>query len=254
MKLYSVRAIVINSREMRDAHRILTLFSREKGKIRAVAHGVVKPTSRKRGAVQPFSYTDFLLRRGKEIDSVSQCEGREIFPALWTDLELMSYAGHASGLVNGLTAEEEPNEKVFDLLLHTLRALEKTSEVELLVRSFELKLASLLGYEPHLDECVNCGADVLCSGVFFSPASGGLVCPACSSGKEDIPCGRETVSVLKLLLNWEMAKIERLRVSGPARQQMGDILKRYMHWHMEKGSASLKFMEKLSCYRHNSYE
>lgn len=54
MKLYKVLAVVLNSREMRDAHRILTIFSKEQGKIKVVAHGVTKPTSRKRGRYSPF--------------------------------------------------------------------------------------------------------------------------------------------------------------------------------------------------------
>lgn len=250
MQLYRVQAIVINSYEMRDAHRVLTLYTREKGKVKAVAHGVVKPTSKKRGAVQPFCYTDFLLRRGRELDSVSQCEGREIFPALWGDLDLMSYAGHATGLVDRLTADGEPDEQVFSLLLGFLRILEKTKNPELLTRSFELHLVALLGYLPHLESCTNCGETNLGPNSYFSPEVGGLVCRTCRTpGMDGCFCGREAVSVMKALLVWELATVERIRVSGQAGAQIKLSMTEYVKWLTERRSGPLEFMEKVRDYK-----
>ncbi|MBF7082631.1 DNA repair protein RecO [Desulfallas sp. Bu1-1] len=245
MKLYRVRAVVLNSRQMRDAHRLLTLFSREKGKIKVVAHGAAKPTSRKRGAVQPFCHSELLLRRGRELDSVEQCEGLEIFPGLWEDLDRMSYAGHVVELVDGLTADGEPNQAVFELLLHTLKAMEGTADLELVARGFELRLLSLLGYQPYLDGCVNCGSGAINPVARFSPEAGGLVCPGCFSGTRGVPCGGETVSVMKLLPGWDPFKIDRLRVSQQARGEMKVIMREYLQWHMEGRPRSLQFMEQV---------
>ncbi|SFH12409.1 DNA replication and repair protein RecO [Desulfotomaculum arcticum] len=250
MQLYRVQAIVLNSYEMRDAHRVLTLYTREKGKVRAVAHGVAKPTSKKRGAVQPFCHTDFLLRRGRELDSVSQCEGREIFPALWADLDLMSYAGHATGLVDRLTADGEPDQHIFSLLLGILRVLEKTKKPELAIRSFELRLVSLLGYLPHLDSCTNCGETNLSPNSYFSPGAGGLVCRNCRTpGTADCFCGGEAVSVLKALLNWELVTVERIRITRQAGAQIKLIMTEYLKWLTERRSGPLEFMEKVRDYK-----
>ncbi len=249
MKLYRARAVVLNSREMRDAHRVLTLFSLEKGKIRAVAHGVDKPTSRKRGAVQPFSYSDFLLRRGRELDSISQCECLEVFPGLWSDLERMGYAAHVSELVDGLTADGEANRAVFELLLGTFRFLEKTPEPELAARGFELRLVSLLGYRPHLESCVNCGVKMAAPVSGFSAASGGLVCGDCSSGEAEVPCCGETVAVMKRLMEWDSAMLGRLRVSPRARGEMKKIMREYCQWLVEKRLRSLQFLDSICDYR-----
>jgi len=251
MSLYKVQAVVLNSYEMRDAHRVLVLYSREKGKVRAVAHGVVKPTSKKRGAVQPFCYTEFLLRHGSELDSVSQCEGREIYPALWADLELMSYAGHATGLVDRLTADGEPDENIFNLLLGLLRALENTKQPELVVRSFELQLVALLGYLPQLNGCTNCGETELGRGGYFSAAAGGLICPNCRTpGEAGYFCGREAVSVMKTLLAWELSAVERIRVTPQAGEQIKQSMTAYLNWLTEKRSGSLELIEKVREYKH----
>lgn len=130
MKLYKVDAIVLRAKEFGEGNKLLTLFSRQRGKIRVVAYGVSKPGSRKRGAVQPFCYSEFLIYKGKELDSINQCEGREIFPGLTRSLNILGYAGYLAELVDCLTMEGEPDEKLFSLLITTFRLL-STSELGL---------------------------------------------------------------------------------------------------------------------------
>lgn len=233
---------------MRDAHRILTIFSKEQGKIKVVAHGVTKPTSRKRGAVQSFSVTDFLLRRGRELDSISQCESREFFPGLWEDLDKMLYAGHIAELVDALTVDGDPHEAVFIHITKALRELDKTSDPELVVRWFELRLMALLGYLPGLNGCVNCGGELNGSTARFSTQAGGLVCSRCAAGAGGISCNKGTVAVMNTLLNWDIDKINRVRVAQPSRAQMKSIMREYLQWHMEKRSRSLQFMDKLNSF------
>ncbi len=248
MKLYKVLAVVLNSREMRDAHRILTLFSKEQGKIRVVAHGVTKPTRRKRGAVQPFSVADFLLRQGREVDSVSECEGREFFPGLLADFDKLLYAGHFAELVDALTMDGNPHESIFALIIKTLRELDKTADLELVARWFELRLIALLGYLPVLTGCVECGGKLNGPTVCFSAQAGGLVCSSCAVGVESISCKIGTVAVMRTLLCWDIDKINRLRVSQPARAQMYSIMREYLQWQMEKRSRSMQFMDKLNSF------
>src|SRR5665647_1950461 len=156
MKLYKADAVVLRSIECGNGDKLLVLFSREHGKIKVMAHGVAKPSSRKRGFVQLFTYTRFLLHRGRELDSVSQCEGIEMFSYIRDNLEQISYASYLAELVEALIPEGEQNEPLFLLLLETLRLMEE-GEAEMLTRSFEIKAAGLMGYRPVLEECAQCG-------------------------------------------------------------------------------------------------
>jgi DNA repair protein RecO (recombination protein O) len=248
MKLYKVLAVVLNSREIRDAHRVLTLFSKEQGKIQVVAHGVTKPTSRKRGAVQPFVVSEFMLRRGRSLDSVSQCEGREFFPGLWADLDKLLYSGHMAELVDALTVEGDPNEAVFAQIIKTFRELNKTVDPELISRWFELQLMALLGYLPCLNGCVDCGGELNGPTVRFSVQAGGLICSSCAVSEKYITCNRGTIAIMHTLLNWEVDKIDRLRVAQSSRAQMRSIMRAYIQWHMEKKTRSLQFMDKLNSF------
>ncbi len=247
MKLYKVDAIVLRSREMRDADRILTLLSRQKGKIKAVAHGVNKPSSRKRGAVQPFCYSSFLLYRGRELDSVNQCEGIEAFSGLRADLDRISYASYLAELTDYASMEDQINGEAFFLLLTILHLISRDgADVELLTRSFEIRLLDIAGLRPHLDNCVGCGVPVESETVGFSSSTGGVVCGRCSGIAGDVKFfPRGTVEILKLLLKWDLKKTERIKVSPRVRQQLRQIMQNYISYHLEKKLATALFLEKL---------
>lgn len=246
MKLYKVKAIVLKSREMREADRVLTIFSREQGKLRVVAHGVNKPTSRKRGSVQPFCCTDFLLHRGREIDSVSQCQVLEMFSPLREDLSRLTYASYLAELVDSLTGEGESNQAVYALLLTCFARLsEKGGDPELVARSFEARLAVLLGYGPRLDVCVNCQSEVN-GQVAFSSMLGGLICRSCREVCIDtVLLNRGSLEALKLLLDREPSIALRLRPSQEMRHQLRQVLQNYMQYHLERKSKSMKFLDRI---------
>lgn len=242
VKLYKADAIVLRSRDCGEGNKILGLYSREHGKLRVMAHGVAKPTSRKRGAVQLFSRTKFLIHRGRELDSVSQCEVVEMFPALREDLGSISRASYMAELVDAFTPEGEPNGPLFGLLLATLRLL-SLKDPDLLVRAFEIKAAGLLGYSPVLNACAGCGGELVQGPLSFSPAAGGVLCGACSLiAPEASPCNRGQVEVLKTLANWEPARLHQLKVPEATMQQLQKMLQNYIKYHLEGELKSAAFL------------
>lgn len=244
MKLYKTEAVVLRARDCGGGDKLLILYSREYGKLKVIAHGASKPSSRKRGAVQLFSYTNFLLHRGRELDSVSQCEGVEMFSFLRGDLEKISYASYLAELVDALTPEGEPNEPLFYLLLETIRLME-TDDAEILARSFEIKAAGFLGYRPVLEVCAQCRG-LLVGEPFFSPVQGGVLCETC--GRADpgaAPCSRGVVETLKIFLSWPPAKLRQLKIGNPARKQIRKLLYEYLKYHLEQDLKSVAFLNRL---------
>jgi DNA repair protein RecO (recombination protein O) len=121
MGIYKAEAIVLRSMVYKEADRILTLFTREEGKVSAIARGVRKTTSRLRGAVQLFSHTHLVLYSGRSLDTVSQGDAEEHFSYLEQDLERFSTASYCAELVDRLTQAREQQPKVFFLLLSAWR-------------------------------------------------------------------------------------------------------------------------------------
>ncbi|MBE3585557.1 DNA repair protein RecO [Desulfofundulus thermocisternus] len=245
MKFYKVSAVVLKSVSIREADQLLTLFTREKGKIRVMAYGSCKLTSRKRGAVQPFSHSRFLIRRGSGLDTVSQGELVEMFPQLRCRLDKLGCAVYLTAMVDDLTAEEEPGEEIFNLLLKTLRSL-VSGDGELLIRAFEVKLLSILGYRPCLERCVLCHVPVDGSRVVFHAGAGGILCPSCAGKETDgLTCSRGTVELLKLFLRWEPGRLNQLKAGQLVRRELKEVLHRHLEYHLGQRMKSMRFLELL---------
>jgi len=244
MKLYKIEAVVLRARDCGNADKLLILYSREQGKLKVMAHGAARPASRKRGSVQLFSHSRFLMSRGREIDSISQGEVIEMFSFLREDLEKIGYASYLAELVDTLTPEGEPNPALFELLLTSLHLL-VSGDIELLTRAFEMKAVALLGYRPLLEQCANCRGPAE-GRLFFSPAIGGVLCNSCRPAAPDaLPCNKGIVEVLKLLLRWPLARLRQLKVDRSGKNQIRNLLYEFIRYHVERELKSAAFLKRL---------
>lgn len=241
MRLYNIEAVVLRARDCGNADKLLILYSRERGKLKVMAHGASKPASRKRGSVQLFSHSRFLIRRGRELDSISQGEIIEMFSSLRNDLGKISLASYLAELVDALTPEQEPNTAFFELLITTLHLL-VSEDAELLVRAFEIKASTMFGYRPLLEQCTHCRGPLegqLC----FSPAAGGALCADCSPAYTDAqPCSRGVLELLKLLLRWHPARLRQLKIDRPDRNRIRFLLYGFIRYHLERDLKSAAFL------------
>ncbi len=245
MKLYKVDAIVLRSIDCGAADKLLILFSRDFGRIKVMAHGVAKPFSRKRGSVQPFTYSRFLIRRGRDLDSVSQCEGIEMFPFLRHDLKAIGYASYLSELVLSVTPEGEQNKPLFHLFLETMRLMGEGG-AEVLTRSFEIKVAVLMGYRPVLDACAHCG-EPLAGRPFFSAGAGGALCQACGAGDLQAACvSRGIVEILKALINRPQERLHQLKISAADKKLIKALLYEYLRYYLERDLKTASFLNRFT--------
>src|SRR6516165_2357752 len=142
--------------DLGEADRIVTLFSRDEGKIRAVAKGVRRTTSRSAGHLEPFTLSDILLAVGRELDVISQADTLESFRAVRESLELSTHAYYLAEVVDLLTEDRQENRPVFDVLVEALRELARSHDIRLVLVAFHLRLLDAVGYRPELRECVTC--------------------------------------------------------------------------------------------------
>ncbi len=191
-------AVVLRTRNYREADKLVTLLCREEGKITAVARGVRKIKSKHKGLVEPLTLGYFLLYGGKSLDILTQGEIVKSFTRLRADLVLLSYAQYFCEVCEAALPEREPAAEVFDLLLAALQQLEEDKNPYRVARCFELNLLEVLGYRPVFEYCSSCGIE---RGPFkFDPPQGGLVCPDCA-GTSSFNVSGGAVAIMKYLLN-----------------------------------------------------
>ncbi len=196
-RLYRTPAVVLKRMDLGEADRIVTFYSRDQGKLRAVAKGVRRITSRSAGHIEPFTVADVLFAVGRELDVVSQADTVEAFRQLREDLNLTTHAYYLAEVVDLLTEERSENRAVFDILVDAFRELTHTPDARLVLIAFHLRLLEALGYRPELRGCVACQATIEPVANHFSALQGGALCPTC--GPREASARPINVPALKLL-------------------------------------------------------
>ena len=206
-RLYRTPAVILKRTDLGEADRIVTFFSRDVGKIRAVAKGVRRTTSRSAGHLEPFTLSDVMFAVGRELDVISQADTLESFRQVRDDLVLTTHAYYLAEVVDLLTEDRLENRDVFDTLVEGLRSLRATHDPRMVLIVFHLRLLEALGYRPELRECVSCRATIEPNRNHFSALLGGVLCPACGPRE---PTARDIgTSALKLLRFVQQARGQR---------------------------------------------
>jgi DNA repair protein RecO (recombination protein O) len=146
--LYNVEAVNIKSNNAGEADKIITLFSKGRGKIRAVAKGARRPTSKFGGRLEIFAYNHLQLATARNLDIISQCETIESFYKLREDREKLNAGFYMVRLIDIITEDRQRNDELFDLLLNALYALQTKVDADVFSRAFEVKLCRIEGLLP----------------------------------------------------------------------------------------------------------
>ncbi len=238
--------IVIRSVDYGESSKVLTVFTREHGKIGIMARGAKKPKSRLAAVSQLFTYGYYLCKKGPGtgMPDLSQGEIGDSFADLRQDLMKTAYAAYIVELLDRLTSEHEPNPYLFQLLRLTLSYIDEGKDPEILCRIFESKMLIVAGIKPQLNACANCGE--VREPYAFSVAHGGLLCPVCLS-HDPHPIAM-TPAVWKLLRLFQLFDLERLgeiEVKDATRNQLKHVLRRFMEEHLDIRLKSRNFLDQV---------
>lgn len=244
MSLYKAEAVVLRSRNLGEADKIVTLFTYERGKVDAVAKGVRRPRSRLLGVTQLFTHGRYMLYERKSLDTISQGEIVRAFLPLREDLYRMAHASYVAELIDQTTELNDRHPQLFPLLLMTMEMLATGQQLALTTRYFELQLMQQLGFRPHLADCVRCGAG---SATSFSIELGGLLCDRCrSSDPAAVRLDSESLEVMRFLSRAEPARLSVLRPSKQALRILEDVLPKFCASRIGRWLHSMDFLLSLS--------
>jgi DNA repair protein RecO (recombination protein O) len=245
-RLYRVEAIILKRTDVGEADRLLTLFTPDHGKLRAVAKGARKPSARKTGHVELFNHVSLLIASARELDIVTQADTLDAFLSIRDNLDRLSYAYYFAELADRFTEEGEENPPLYELLLKAFHWLERTQQLARTARYFELRLLDALGYRPQLYYCINCREELQPEENYFTPEGGGMLNPKCRDSHRDARAvSLNGLKVLRFYQSREYEEAQALRLSKGVEDEVEEILHYYSTYLLERDLKSVEFLNTL---------
>jgi DNA repair protein RecO (recombination protein O) len=242
MPLYRDRAVVLRTHKLGEADRIVSVLTREHGRVRAVGKGVRRTQSRFGARLEPFMHVDLQFATGRTLDVVTQAETLDSYGAqIAADYSRYTLGTTMLEAAERLTAEErEPAVQQYLLLVGALRALaEHRHPAVLVLDAYLLRALAIAGFSPSFHDCARCGA----AGPhrWFSVPAGGSVCSGCRPPGSATP-GTGTLRLLAALLtgDWQTASEAGVADQGEAH----GIVVTYLPWHLDRGLRSLEHLDR----------
>ena len=244
-KTYRTRGIVLRHTPIGEADRIVTIFTPELGKIRAVARGVRRTRSKLSGHLEPLTYVAASLSHGRTLDVVTEAQTVRSFRRLREDLSLMSKAVYLAELSDAFLAEREAGHDLFGLLSDCLAALESSVEPSRMLPWFEVRMLGLSGFGPELHECVECRLRLEPGDYVYSSDLGGVVCDGCRSMSSGpvLPLSLGANKVLRYYARRDLGDALDLAVPPPISREVSRVLRFYIRHVLERELKSVEFMD-----------
>jgi DNA repair protein RecO (recombination protein O) len=239
---YRDEVVVLRTHKLGEADRIVTMLSRRHGKLRAVAKGVRRTSSRFGARLEPFMVADVQLYRGRSLDIIQQAESLGSYGADIAVHYDRYTAAHAMVETADRLNEAEATPQQYLLLVGGLRSLARGDHASRAVLdSYLLRAMALSGWAPGLEDCARCGT--VGPHEWFVAQLGGTVCSACA------PVGSarlrpETGDLLRALMAGEWEDVD--AASAGATGAASGLIAAYAQWHLERGIRSLSHIEAVS--------
>lgn len=247
-RTYRAQGVVLKQTPIGEADRILTLYTRQMGKIRVVARGIRRTKSRLAGHLEPLTYARVSIAEGRSLNSITEAETLQNFSALRENLGHVSSAIYISDLVDSFSEDGSPNAPVFELLLKTLVEFQGTEKPMNLTRYFEVQLLKHSGFGPEFYHCIMCFSVLEPNDHVFSSAMGGIACPDCRTVSTGVlsPMSLSAVKVLRFFQRESLEKATALDVRAPLLAEVERVLRYYLRYVLDRTLKSADFVKQVA--------
>lgn len=230
-RIFKAEGLVLRTRVLGEADRLVTLLTLEIGKLTAVARGARKTKSRLAAGVDYFIHGRYTFHRGKTWPTITGQDTIENFYWFRDDPNLYPYGIYMTEMVDRLVSGEEACPDIFTLLIDGWKMLVKDIDRGLLCRAFELKLADIAGYSPHLNSCSDCGSN---NAEVFSPRQGSILCANCRS-VDAIKLEPGSIALARRLISAPLNQVNLIRSTVRQREELALFTAAFYACHIDLG-------------------
>ena len=243
-----VHALVLREVNYKEADKILTVLTRENGKMTLTARGGRRKGSPLAACAQLLAWSEMTLYQYNGRWAVKEGETQRLFDGVRGDLEKLALACCFAEMTEQLTIEDVPAPEVLSLLLNSLHALDRLDRPPALVKAaFELKLMCLSGYEPILDACAVCGVEP--EQPQFHLSEGVLHCARCREEVGEgisMPLSPAALAAMRHVACGDPKRLFSFQLDPDSLRQMGDVCEAYVLTQLERGFRTLDFYKQLT--------
>ena len=238
------KGIVLHEMPIGDYDKRLILLTKEQGKVTVFVKGARRSNNKLLAVSQIFAYGDFVLAQGKNSYNVYQADLIESFHYLRTDIEVMTYGMYMLEFIDFVAKDEMENQSLMHWLLLSLHVLEKKlMPVRLVVRIFELRAMSIIGFTPWLNDCILCHKHEL---KYFSPEEGGVICSDRTHDLRDLIRLHEgTLHAMRYVLTQPLKNAYSFELEIPELLEFEQIMTQFLWTNFNKKFKTMEFLKQL---------
>lgn len=244
----TTKALVLRSVDYKESDKILTVLTREMGKVTVSARGCRKKGSPLAAGCQLLCWSEMVLYEYQGRWSVKEVSTERQFRGVRDDLDKLALACYFAEVTELLAVEDMPSPELLSLILNSLHALDQMDKPLPLVKAaFELKAMCLAGYEPLLDGCAVCGTEPP-EDPRFHLKEGVLHCARCRGGVGDgisMPLNGQALSAMRHIAYGDPKRLFSFRAEGEGLTQLADLTEAYLHTQLERGFRTLDFYKQM---------
>ncbi|REK77399.1 DNA repair protein RecO [Paenibacillus paeoniae] len=242
--LHRVEGIVIRSMDYGESNKIVTLLTKTNGKAGVLVRGAKKVKSRHSSLAQPFTYGEYQYFRSQGLGTLNHGEIIESHHDLRMQLDLSAYASYAAELTDRILHDDEPTVFHFEQLKACLSALDEGKDPQIVIHLYEMRILTLAGYAPELEECISCGNRV---GPFrLSAQGGGILCGRCVNRDPSAPVlGEGAYKLLRLFKGLDMRRLGSIAVKPETKQELKRVMRLLMDIQLGLQLKSRNFLDQL---------
>jgi DNA repair protein RecO (recombination protein O) len=248
---YTTDAIVLTRFDLGEADRVLTLITPGAGKLKAIAKGIRRPTSRLGGSLEPFAELRVALARGRTFDVVTQVSVGHPWLRLRDSLESAATAWYLAELADRSLEERHSAEPIYHLLRRAYALLDAGMAPGRIARWYEMRLADELGVRPEIDRCVECDRLLEPDDRFrWIPPLGGVLCARCPGPPYDrAGLSLDALKLLKAYQRLDVEALAALRVALAVEGEVEAALREFLAVALERHARSLAFLDEVRAGR-----
>ena len=242
----TTEGVVLRETEYKESDKILTVLTKDYGKITLKARGVRRNSSKLKGACQLLSYSEFTFQDYGGYFTITEAECRQMFPQLREDIEKISLAFYFAQVAEVVSEEDVPNPAILSLLLNSLYALANLDRPQKLIKAaFELRVSCLAGYEPDLSACAVCGEPIPDC---FNVNHGVLQCRGCRQENLQglrLPLCVAALQAARYVVSCPEKRIFSFSLAEPALQELAGVAETYLITQLERSFSTLDLYKSL---------